>query len=637
MGREDYGKAFKAGKKDYQARMLRGVKPTLQVLDEILPEKGSYSEVQLGLVQIPTDQIVGTKTAARSSSFAGNFMPILRESSEFAIKWENLSDVHMQEGIRDPIKAYEYMNRFYVEEGNKRVSVMKYFGAVSIPGNVTRIVPKPTEEKENKIYHEFLDFYQAVPINYIWFSQVGSFAKLQEAVGKKPGEIWSKEEQLSFSSVYTRFAAEYQAKGGSKLAITPADAFLSFITLYGYEEIEQKTTDELRELIAKSWEEFELLEQTPDIALKMKPSQKKKKIPLLNMIFSSGTPKLKIAFINEKRLETSGWTYAHELGRLYLEQTFPEEVHTICYENGTQENVEELLADAIDKGCNLIFTTSPPFVQASVKAAIAHPQIRILNCSLNTSHRYIRTYYSRMHEAKFLMGAIAGAMAENNRLTYIENYPIYGSIANINAFALGAKMLNPRAKVYLEWSARKDVDIEERIRETNPSCVSGRDMVIPEEASRYFGIYYMDGNGPKNLAMPLYHWGKFYEQLIRTIMDGTWKYDDDPSATKAINYWWGMAEGVVDVVCSKHLPVETRRLIELLKSTISSGEFNPFSGILFSQTGMAHAEPDSSMPPEEIMTMDWLADNVIGSIPTKEELKAQAEPVMKQQGVKKDS
>ncbi len=637
MGREDYGKAFKAGKKDYQARMLRGVKPTLQVLDEILPEKGSYSEVQLGLVQIPTDQIVGTKTAARSSSFAGNFMPILRESSEFAIKWENLSDVHMQEGIRDPIKAYEYMNRFYVEEGNKRVSVMKYFGAVSIPGNVTRIVPKPTEEKENKIYHEFLDFYQAVPINYIWFSQVGSFAKLQEAVGKKPGEIWSKEEQLSFSSVYTRFAAEYQAKGGSKLAITPADAFLSFITLYGYEEIEQKTTDELRELIAKSWEEFELLEQTPDIALKMKPSQKKKKIPLLNMIFSSGTPKLKIAFINEKRLETSGWTYAHELGRIYLEQTFPEEVHTICYENGTQENVEELLADAIAKGCNLIFTTSPPFVQASVKAAIAHPQIRILNCSLNTSHRYIRTYYSRMHEAKFLMGAIAGAMAENNRLTYIENYPIYGSIANINAFALGAKMLNPRAKVYLEWSARKDVDIEERIRETNPSCVSGRDMVIPEEASRYFGIYYMDGNGPKNLAMPLYHWGKFYEQLIRTIMDGTWKYDDDPSATKAINYWWGMAEGVVDVVCSKHLPVETRRLIELLKSTISSGEFNPFSGILFSQTGMAHAEPDSSMPPEEIMTMDWLADNVIGSIPTKEELKAQAEPVMKQQGVKKDS
>ncbi len=637
MGREDYSKAFKAGKKDYQARMLHGIRPTLQILDDILPEKGSYSEVQLGLVQIPTEQIVGTKTVARSNSFAGNFMPILRESSEFAMKWESLSDIHMREGIRDPIKAYEYMNKFYVEEGNKRVSVMKYFGAVSIPGNVTRIIPKRTEETENKIYYEFLDFYQAVPINYIWFSQEGSFAKLQEAVGKKPGEVWTEEERLLFSSVYSRFAAEFRARGGAKLAITPADAFLSFITLYGYDEIEQKTTDELRELVVKSWEEFELLEEKPGIDLKMKPNRKKKKIPLFDILFSAGTPKLKIAFIHEKRLETSGWTYAHELGRLYLEQTFSDEVSTICYENGTQENVEELINDAIDKGCNLIFTTSPPFVQASVKAAIANPRIRILNCSLNTSHRYIRTYYSRMHEAKFLMGAIAGAMADNNRMTYIADYPIYGSIANINAFALGAKMLNPRAEVYLEWSTKKDIDMEERIRATGSSCVSGRDMVIPEEASRYFGIYYMDKDSPKNLAMPLYHWGKFYEQLIRTIMDGTWKYDDNPSTTKAINYWWGMAEGVVDVVCSKHLPVETSRLIGLLKSAISSGEFNPFSGILFSQTGMANTEPDRIMLPEEIMTMDWLADNIIGSIPAKTELKEQAEPVIKQQGVKKDA
>ena len=72
-----------------------------------------------------------------------------------------------------------------------------------------------------------------------------------------------------------------------------------------------------------------------------------------------------------------------------------------------------------------------------------------ISCSLNTSHRYIRTYYARMHEAKFLMGAIAGAMAENGQLAYIADYPIFGTIANINAFALGAKMVNPRAKVYL--------------------------------------------------------------------------------------------------------------------------------------------------------------------------------------------
>ena len=632
MGKDDYYKAFRLGKRDYQMRLLRGVKPTLPVLDDILPERGSYSEMPLGLVQIPLEQLVGTKGSARSNSFSGNFMPILHENTEFAAKWERLSTSHVKEGIRDPIKAYEYMNKFYVEEGNKRVSVLKYFGADSIMGEVIRILPKRTNEKENKIYYEFLEFYKAVPINYIWFSQEGSFARLQEAVGKKPGEIWTDDDRLAFSSMYTRFSAEYKARGGDKLKITVGDAFLAFITLYGYAELDKKTTNELKTLIAKSWEEFELLQEEQDIDLKTEPNQEKK--PLLNILFPAN-PKLKIAFLYEKAPGISAWTYAHELGRLYLEQTFSDEVSTVCYEGVTQENVDALLEEAIAAGCNLIFTTTPSFVQASVKAAIANPEVRIMNCSLNTSHRYIRTYYARLHEAKFLMGAIAGSMAENNRLTYIADYPIYGSIANINAFALGAKMVNPRAQVYLEWSAVKDVDIEERIRQTGSSCISGKDMVIPEEGSRFFGLYHMEGDCPRNLAMPLCHWGKFYEKLIRTIMDGTWKYDDNSSTTKAINYWWGMSAGVIDVVCSQRLPVGTKRLVELLKSTISSDLFNPFSGILYSQTGIAQADPDKSLSLEEIMTMDWLIENVIGTIPDKNELKEQAEPVVRQQGVKK--
>ena len=64
--------------------------------------------------------------------------------------------------------------------------------------------------------------------------------------------------------------------------------------------------------------------------------------------------------------------------------------------------------------------------------------------------------------------------------------------------------------------------------------------------------------------------------------------------------------------------------------------FNPFSGILYSQTGTVIDDPNQSLSPEEIMKMDWLAENVIGSIPKHEELKEQAAPVVKQQGVKKE-
>ncbi len=187
MGYSDYTKAYKLGKKDYQYRMLHGLLPTLEVLDDIIPTKGTFSEVPLGLVQIPTEQIVGTKTNGRSNAFAANFMPILRETSEFASKWAKLSTSHENEGIREPIKAYEYMNKFYVLEGNKRVSVMKYYGAVSVPGTVIRIVPKRTDEKENKIYFEFMDFYELTNINYIWFSEEGSCRKWLERGRMKSG------------------------------------------------------------------------------------------------------------------------------------------------------------------------------------------------------------------------------------------------------------------------------------------------------------------------------------------------------------------------------------------------------------------------------------------------------------------
>lgn len=633
MALAEYVKAYKLGKKEYQARILQEQNPTLPVLDEILPTRGTFSEVPLGLVQIPMDQIVGTKTEGRSNAFAANFMPILKENTEFAHKWAALSTSHENEGIREPIKAYEYMNRFYIEEGNKRVSVMKYYGVVSVPGNVTRIIPKRTEEKENKIYYEFLDFYELTKINAIWFSEEGRFAELQAAVGKKPGEYWSDDEKMNFKSIYTRFSAEFQARHGDRLAITSGDAFLAFIAIYGYEPVCEMTTSELKRLIGKSWEEFRLLETENDIDLKMNPGREKKSI--LGRLFPFSTTRQKIAFIYEKTPESSAWTYAHELGRLHLEQTFPDEVETRYYENVTVETIEKTIRNAIEEGCNLIFTTTPAFVQASVKVAIEYPELRIVNCSLHTSHRYIRTYYARMHEAKFLMGAIAGAMAENDRIAYIADYPIYGCIANINAFALGAQFVNPRAKVYLEWSTKKDCDLMENIRKTKATCISGKDMVIPAEASQYFGLYQMEDGQPKNLAMPLWDWGKFYEQMTRTIMNGTWKYDDDPAANKAINYWWGMSSGVIDVICSQNLPEGTKRLVDFLRKTISSGELNPFLGVLHSQDGVVQSDPGRSLTPEEIITMDWLAQNVIGSIPEEEELTEQSWPVISQQGVKK--
>ena len=89
--------------------------------------------------------------------------------------------------------------------------------------------------------------------------------------------------------------------------------------------------------------------------------------------------------------------------------------------------------------------------------------------------------------------------------------------------------------------------------------------------------------------------------MIRNVMNGSWKLDDEKDTTKGLNYWWGMSSGIVDVICSHRLPIGTSRLIKLLKDTICRGDFNPFSGIMYSQNGVVKGSSSDTLTPEEII------------------------------------
>ena len=132
MSIESYDKAHKLALKQFRSDSSKGIYPYLQVLDEILSYTNTAAEIELGLTDIPLELIAGTKSAGRTNAFASNFMPLLPDHSEFAIKWSSLYDTHIREGIRDPVIVYEFMNRFYVAEGNKRVSILKYCVGVSV-------------------------------------------------------------------------------------------------------------------------------------------------------------------------------------------------------------------------------------------------------------------------------------------------------------------------------------------------------------------------------------------------------------------------------------------------------------------------------------------------------------------------
>lgn len=637
MSVQDYMSALKIGKREYNASVNRGSYPYLPVLENIVSDDDIDSEVSLGIDQIPLRLVVGTCNAARTNAFAGNFMPILEWGTEFSAKWASLSDSQVNEGIRDPIKVYEYMNKFYVLEGNKRVSVLKYFKAVTVNAEVIRKVPKAANTDEVKIYYEFMDFYKCTRLNDIYFSKVGSFPSLMELVGIEKDKKMPEEELQDFVSSFLNFRNAFDQRGGEKFDYPVGDAYLRFIHIHGYDSVKKMAPSQMAKNVAKTWDEFELLSEDSAVDLRMDPSSTGPKKNILNYLLPIPGPsvkRLKIGFIYENTPEDSQWCYAHELGRQYIDDTFGKQIETMSISN-VRPNIddEKAISDMVHNGADIVFVTSPAMIMASVKMAIAHPQVKILNCSLNASHKYIRTYYARMYEAKFLTGVLAGALADENKIGYVAQYPVYGTISNINSFALGAKLVNPRAKIYLEWSSRKNSDPMAEFKKENIKYISDQDMITPRCSLRRFGLYVEDENNTQNLAMPVWHWGVFYEKLIQSIMSGSWKYDENSDTAKALNYWWGMSSKAVDIICSTKLPAETLRLIETLKSLICEGKFEPFTGELYDQNGKLRNDEGNELTPEDIVTMDWLLDNVVGSIPKVDELDDSAKAIVMTQGI----
>lgn len=630
MGELEYQEALKLGKKEYKSCVAHGRFPYLPVLDDILAGEEIQTEQNMGLIQVPLEYVVGTSTKGRTYSFAANFMPILEGKSEFAVKWMNLSEAQVNEGIRDPIIAYEYMNRYYVVEGNKRVSVLKYFKADSILANVTRKIPKLSEDEDVKLYYEYMKFNEISGMNNIEFSKEGMAEELLELTGGT--NKWDSEKVIEFNSLIIHFTKEYEFRGGRKLPITVGDALTAFINVYGYEAVLEMSDEEISTNIVKCWKEFVVLTEKHSVGLVMDPGELEEKKSIFSYFMPSMAKKFKVAFLYPKSPETSDWIYAHELGRNYLEETFSDQMQTICVKDVKEEKVESVLEEVTGQGADIVFEVAPQMMKQSLKFAVDHPEVKILNCSLNTPHKYIRTYYARMYEAKFLSGMIAGAMAENDRIAYIADYPIYGMIANINAFALGASFTNPRAKIYLEWSTRKDYDRDAFLTENDIHIVSDQDMITPRKASRQFGLYSVEDGQTVNLLMPVWNWGIFYEKMIQSMIAGSYQTEENAQG-RALNYWWGMSAGVIDLICSKNVPVGVKRLADHLKSDIKKGDIVPFYGEIRSQDGVLRNEKHKTMKPEAIMEMDWLTDNVIGSIPQMDTLIAAAQPVVQVKGV----
>lgn len=625
--RVQYEKARRKGLKTVNLYKASGWNPNLPALDATLSRQDIMSEVSLGLQEIMLQKVKGTRTHGRSNSFSPDFMPILSPITEFASKWIALYHAHIKEGIRDPIKVYEYLNWYYVAEGNKRVSVLKYSEAALVSAHVTRLIPKYDEDNKTiVIYYEFMEFYKKLPVNCIWFSETGRFDRLYKWVEKYG---WNLEENLGeLRKNYHIFRKQYLILGGGKLSITTGDAFLQYLDIHPFREgKEENVANNIRTI----WAELAVTSREEKVDLELSDTSLEKK-SLFSGITSMSTAlkKAKIAFVHAKNQEESAWTYAHEIGRMQLEQSLGESVTTESFENVPEdERAYDHINKIAEQDYDIIFATSPAFIHETLKASMTHKHVKFLNCSESLSYRHLRTYFGRIYEPNFLVGMVAGAMSKTSQLGYVVTYPIPEVISSINAYALGARFMNPYAQVYVKWVSDSTTNEKECYAIDQQLVDMGCDIICHQESTdlrtslNHSGIYFANElkiNKPiEGLASPIWNWGTFYEKIVSNIMSGNYNRISGflGSNDRAISYWWGMDSGVVDIkYAESKLPQPLIKSVEFMKRMIIEGQTHPFSGPIYDQKGDLKVEDTADLDSEAILSMDWFVDGVIGSIPS---------------------
>lgn len=608
-----YSSALKAGQKYYKTAVSHGKYPYPLVLDEILPESSVAGYDNLGVLEIPTDSIIGTRFAGRKDALAGNFMPLLGPETEFAQKWMRLCDAHLgDEGIRDPILCYEYLGRFYVQEGNKRCSVLKSYLAPTIPAHVIRVIPRWSEDPDIQLYYEFMHFYSLSRLYGVEFRHPGGYARLQAALGFDAEHIWTEEERRNFSSVFSGFRKALDKLPEARLTHTAAEFLLVWLQLFSFHEIRELPTAELASRLEKLLPDVAAQENERVIELRTEPDGKEPGVltKLLNAVIPEH---LNIAFLYSCPPEESTWVRAHDDGRKVLEDRLGNRIAVKTWVRGDNDYTDVLEA-AIADGAEVVFATDAGMVSACRKAATLHPNVRFLNCAVFQPYTGVRMYNGRTYECKFITGAIAGAMTRSDTIGYVANNPIFGTPASVNAFALGARMTNPNARILLDWACLPG-DPVRRLLEHGVTVISNREIVSPSTVQTHFELgtfrVFLDGS-LFPLASPFWDWGEMYEKVVRGIFCGDWK---TVSGSQAINYWWGMASGVLDVKLSDQLPDGVQSPGRILKEGIRNGSIQPFRTRIADQNGELRNDGSHSLSPEEILSMDWFCDNVDGRIP----------------------
>jgi len=334
---------------------------------------------------------------------------------------------------------------------------------------------------------------------------------------------------------------------------------------------------------------------------------------------SSGAPKqtFKVGFIYVDPVGTTGWSYQMDVGRKYMQAHVPG-VETTFLESVAEANVGAAIDQLVAQGVQMIFATSFGYGPGVVQKAKQYPNVLFEHATGYMRAENVSTYYTQHWQAAYLNGVIAGKMTHSNVLGYVASFPITEIIRDVNAYALGAQSVNPKAKVKVVitstwYDPPKEKQAARSLIDAGADVLFGIEdsPAVLQEAAAHKGVFASTWNsnmvkfGPKAfLSAVVVNWGKYDTMRVKAAMNGTWKSMD----------WWGsLKDGSVAIApFGRAVPKSLRALVRAREKGLANGTVNPFKGPLRDQKDKLRVAAGKTLSFGQIVGWNWYVQGVEG-------------------------
>ena len=331
--------------------------------------------------------------------------------------------------------------------------------------------------------------------------------------------------------------------------------------------------------------------------------------------------KLGVGFVYVGTVGDHGWTYEHNRGRLQMEAAFGDRVKTFYAENVPEEKtrVLQIIDDFFVNGVSLVFLTSFGYGPAVVEAAKRYPGVFFEHATGQRRLDNVSVYSPRFYEGRYVIGQIAGEMSKTGRAGYVGSFPIPEVVRGINAFTLGARSVNPKFEVDVEWVGSwfdpgKEALATRRLVDRGADIITSHtDSTAPMKIADDLGLIAfgqasdMIAFGPRSQATAIVNtWGPYYIERVRAVLDGTWE---------SVQVWDGLGAGMVNMAPYTNVPEAVPQRARETEAAIAAGTLQVFAGPIRDRSGSVVVEEDRWLSDAALDVMDWYVEGMIGALP----------------------